>query len=118
MKKRESYNHPKSSEVSGFSAMYHRLEQKVALGRLSNSTLNNYGWCIAKISLYFMRTAIALDEEQINGYLHELVMGEQLSKSYFKHTVYGLLFLFRSHEMDDEAILLPSLKKNAPLPVV
>lgn len=106
------------SQVRGFSAMYQRLEQKVALGGLSDSTLNNYGRCIAKISLHFMRPAIRLDEEQINGYLHELVMGEQPSKSYFKHTVYGLRFLFRSHEMDERAIRLPSLKKNAPLPVV
>jgi len=43
------------------------LEQKVALGGLSDSTLNNYGPCIAKISLYLMQPAIALDEEQIMG---------------------------------------------------
>jgi len=69
MKRRESLTiiQKAKSEVNGFNAMYHRLEQKVALGGLSNSTLNNYGRCIAKISLYFMQTAIALDEEQING---------------------------------------------------
>jgi len=59
------------SEVSGFSAIYQRLEQKVALGGLSDSTPNNYGPCIARISLYLIQPAIALDEEQIMGiYMH------------------------------------------------
>jgi hypothetical protein len=31
------------NEVNGFSSMFARLEQKVLLGGLSNSTLLNYG---------------------------------------------------------------------------
>lgn len=120
MKKRQSQTviDKAKSEVKGFKAMYGRLEQKVVLGGLSDSTLTNYGRCIAKISLHFKRPAIALEEEEINGYLHELVMGEQPSKSYFKHTVYGLRFLFRVYDLNDKAIRLPSLKSSSPLPVV
>ncbi len=40
------------------------------------------------------------------------------SLSYFKHTVYGLRFLFRIYELKDQAIKLPSLKKKHTLPVV
>ena len=57
------------SDVNGFSTMYAKLEQKVVLGGLSESTLKNYGRCIAKISLHFKTVAIALEEEQTNGYL-------------------------------------------------
>lgn len=40
------------------------------------------------------------------------------SKSYFKHTVYGLRFLFRIHDLEDKIIKLPSLKRENKLPVV
>ena len=106
------------NEVNGFNSMYEKLEQKVILGGMSQSTLINYGRCIAKISLHFKTPAILLDEEQINGYLQDLVVGQKPSKSYFKHTVYGLRFLFRIHDLEDKAIKLPSLKKENKLPVV
>jgi len=106
------------NEVTGFSSMYEKLEQKVVLGGLSNSTLLNYGRCIAKISLHFKCVATHLEEEQINGYLQHLLMGDKPSKSYFKHTVYGLRFLFRIHDLEDRIIKLPSLKNETKLPVV
>ena len=106
------------NEVNGFNSMYEKLEQKVILGGMSQSTLINYGRCIAKISLHFKTPAILLDEEQINGYLQDLVVGQKPTKSYFKHTVYGLRFLFRIHDLEDKAIKLPSLKKENKLPVV
>ncbi len=39
-------------EVKGFRAMYSRLKQKV-IGGFSESTLKNYGRCIAKIRVHF-----------------------------------------------------------------
>lgn len=105
-------------EVKDFSTMYERLEQKVALGGLSDSTLLNYGRCIAKMSLHFKCVPTQLDEEQINGYLQHLLMGKQPSRSYFKHTVYGLRFLFRIYDLEDRIIKLPSLKREHKLPVV
>jgi len=106
------------SEVTGFNEMYALLEQKVILGGLSSSTLLNYGRCIARISLHFSLKATDLEEEQINAYLQELMTGERPSKSYFKHTVYGLRFLFRIHDMEDRIIKLPTLKNESKLPVV
>jgi site-specific recombinase XerD len=106
------------SQINGFAKMYQTLEQKVVLGGLSNSTLINYGRCIAKISLHFKQVAIDLSEEQINGYLQHLLTGKKPSKSYFKHTVYGLRFLFRCFDLDDKIIQLPSVKGEQKLPVV
>jgi len=107
------------TEVKGFSAMYAKLEQKVILGGLSQSTLTNYGRCIAKISLYFHQPAIDLEAEQIDGYLQFLLTStNQPSRSYFKHTVYGLRYLYRLYDMEDRIIKLPSLKRSNKLPVV
>ena len=105
-------------EVNDFTTMFERLEQKVLLGGLSNSTLLNYGRCIAKISLHFKCIPTALEEEQINGYLQHLLVGQTPSRSYFKHTVYGLRFLFRMYELEDRIIKLPALKRDNKLPVV
>ena len=107
-----------NKEITGFAPMYQKLEQKVLLGGLSASTLLNYGRCIAKISLHFSTPAHLLEEEQINGYLQHLLQGQQPSRSYFKHTVYGLRFLFRVYGLEDRIIKLPSLKRNNKLPVV
>ena len=69
------------AEVKGFRSMYAKLEQKVQLGGLSESTLNNYGRCIAKISVHFDCPAHLLEEEQINGYLQYLLTTEKPSGS-------------------------------------
>ena len=50
--------------------------------------------------------------------LFDLKQGKNHSLSYFKHTVYGLRFLFRIYELEDKAIKLPTLKKKHTLPVV
>lgn len=105
-------------EVTGFAAMYANLEQKVQLGGMSASTLLNYGRCIAKIAMHFKCLPTELEEEQINGYLQNLTHGPAPSKSYFKHTVYGLRFLFRIYDLEDRAIRLPNLKRSNKLPVV
>lgn len=105
-------------EVLDFKEMFEKLEQKVILGGLSNSTLLNYGRCIAKISLYFKKTPIQLEEEEINGYLQYLLTKVKPSISYFKHTVYGLRYLYRMYDMEDRIIKLPSIKRQNNMPVV
>jgi len=110
--------HTAKKTVEGFEQMYAQLQQKVELGELSASTLNNYGRCIAKIALHFKTLPTKLEEIQINGYLQNLSHGPAPSISYFKHTVYGLRFLFRVFDMDDKAIRLPSLKRSDKLPTV
>ncbi|MCB9267915.1 MAG: tyrosine-type recombinase/integrase [Lewinellaceae bacterium] len=104
--------------VPGFDSMYKKLEQKVKLSGLSASTLINYGRSMAKIALHFGKVPLDLEDEDINEYLLELKAGEQPSESYFKHTVYGLRYLFRLFGREDRAIKLPPLKRKRQLPVV
>lgn len=107
------------TKVSGFKALYKRLEKKIIVSGKSTSTLNNYMRCISHVALHFNHLPHQLDIEQIEEYL--LMVKKKnttASESFFKHTVYGLRFLFRCEGLDDQAIKLPKLKRDKKLPVV
>ena len=105
-------------EVTDFEQMFQKLEHKVLLSGLSRSTLYNYGRSIAQIALHFRKLPLDLTDQTINEYLLELKTGKNPSESYFKHTVYGLRYLFRLFEREDRAISLPPIKRSKKLPVV
>jgi len=105
-------------QVPDFTAMYTRLERKIIISGQSTSTLTNYGRSIAKIALYFGKTPLDLSDDQIADYLLMLKQHQCPSPSYFKHTVYGIRYLFRLFGREDRAIELPSLKSEQKLPVV
>lgn len=84
----------------------------------SNSTLKNYSRYISKIALHFNALPTELDDDQIEDYLHGLLRNSSPSESYFKHTVYGLRFLFRLEGLKEKRIALPSIQKEKKLPVV
>lgn len=107
------------AKVAGFKTLHKRLEKKIIVSGKSLSTLNNYMRCIAHVALYFNCLPSDLDIEQIEEYL--LCVKKKhtgSSESFFKHTVYGLRFLFRAEGRDDRAIRLPSIKRDNKLPVV
>lgn len=91
---------------------------KIRLNGQSESTLANYGKSIAKLSLYFGCTPLELTDAQINDYLLLLRDHQNPSYSYFKHTVYGLRYVFRLVGREDRAIRLPTIKRIKDLPVV
>lgn len=84
----------------------------------SESTLKNYSRYISKISLHFNALPTELEDDQIEDYLHGLLRNSSPSESYFKHTVYGLRFLFRLEGLKEKRIALPSIQKEKKLPVV
>ena len=98
--------------------MYERLERRMRTSGRSDSTLNNYSRYIAKITLHFNCLPTELDDDQIEDYLHSLLRDSTPSESYFKHTVYGLRFLFRLEGLRDKQIALPSISKEKKLPIV
>jgi len=90
----------------------------IRLNGQSESTLLNYGRCLAKLALYFKACPTALPDEKINEYLLLLRDTQQPSFSYFKHTVYGLRLAYRLIGREDKAIRLPSIKRVKSLPLV
>ena len=98
--------------------MYQKLEQKVILSGLSQATLKSYSRSIAHISLFFNTIPLQLSDEVINEYLAEIRSSKNPSETYFKHTVYGLRYLFRLFGREDRAIALPQIERSKKLPII
>lgn len=106
------------AEGDGFDELYRRLERRMHTQRRSDSTRKNYARHIAQIALHYKCVPTLLADDQIEDYLEGLILKGPLSGSYFKHTVYGLRFLFRLEGMNDKRIQLPSIKNDKKLPIV
>jgi integrase/recombinase XerD len=107
------------ANVQGFSDMYRRLKRRMHTSGRSESTLNNYARHLAQMALHFNELPAGLEDDQIEDYLYLLQQQHNTpSESYFKHTVYGLRFLFRLEGQDDKRIALPVIERQEKLPVV
>ncbi|GHT41886.1 integrase [Bacteroidia bacterium] len=104
--------------VPGFREAFALFEERVVLNRLSKGLFVNYGRCIAHLALHFGRLPHEISVEEINIYLYQKTVHENLCESYFKHTVFGMRFWFRLFGKDAYAIRLPIIKKDKKLPEV
>lgn len=81
--------------------------------------MSSYARCLAHIALHFKISPIHLDEEQVLNYLYYLrTQHNTPSKSFFKHTIYGLRYAFRMYGMKELRAALPSIEHPKKLPVV
>ena len=86
-------------EVSGFSDHIAKFEEQVTIGGYSPNTIFSYSRAIASISLYFGKSPLDLDDDEINSHLFSLAKSDQTpSQAYFKHMIYGLRFFFRIYD--------------------
>ena len=105
--------------VEGFEKVYKTIEQQIILRGQSKSTLTNYIRKIASICLHFNRLPENILEEEINEYLTSLALSSKApSRSAFKQAVYGLRYYYKHVGQNKRAIALPSIKKDAELPVI
>lgn len=105
-------------EVPGFLDHFAKFEEQVTIGGYSSSTLYNYSRAVAKISLYFKKSLLDLDADEVNQFLYSIAKERKASSSYFKHTVYGLRFFFRLYNLEDRVLKLPSISHEHKLPTV
>ena len=105
-------------EVPGFVEHFKKFEEQMVIGGYSESTLFNYSRAVAKVSLYFKKSLLDLDPEEVNSFLFELAKEKDANSTYFKHCVYGLRFFYRLYGLEDRIIKLPTLKSERKLPVV
>ncbi len=105
-------------ELQGFEEMYRRLERRMHVQKRSDATKKNYALHLAQIALHFGCLPTLLEPDQIEDYLQGLILKGAPSDSYFKHTVYGLRYLFRLEGLNDKRIELPKLKHDKKLPIV
>lgn len=105
-------------EVPNFKEHFKKFEQQMVIGGYSSSTLFCYGRAVAKVSLYWKRSLLELEPEQINDFLFALADQKGASSTYFKHTVYGLRFFYRLYGMDDQRIKLPIIRNTKKIIIV
>ncbi len=99
--------------------MYKVLQIKTELSGKSESTLTNYARCLAHLAMHYDCSPELLDTEQIESYLYQIKIAHKTpSESFFKHTVYGLRYVYKILGMKDKHISLPSLEFPKKLPVV
>ncbi len=90
----------------------------MTIGGYSSSTLFNYSRAVAKVSLYFKKSLLDLDPDEVNEFLFQLAKEKKASSTYFKHAVYGLRFFFRLYDLEDRVLRLPTIKNDRKVPVV
>jgi len=105
--------------VPEFGQLFQKLKRNIEVSGKSQSTLINYGRCLATMALHFKCSPLELDHEQVMDYLQYLkTQSKTPSSSYFKHTVYGLSFAYKVMGITGRDVSLPSLKFPKKLPVV
>ena len=69
------------------------------------------------MALHFNCSPLELDREQVLDYLHHLKRRHRTpSESFFKHTVYGLRYLYRIYDLPEHRVALPSIERPKKLP--
>jgi integrase/recombinase XerD len=102
--------------IKGFERVYNTLKQSIILKGQSQSALKCYTQKIAHICLHFGRLPENISEKEINEYLATLAANpNSLSRSSFKHTVFGLRYYFRNTCQISRSIYLPKIKKKKKL---
>ena len=90
----------------------------VLAGR-SEQTFQSYLRAIAEVSLFYKQLPLELSDDQINHYLTLHKTGQldrrKPSEGYFKHTVFGLRYMFRAFGVEDREISMPQMKRSKPL---
>lgn len=105
--------------MPNFTAQYKKLRRSIEISGKGQSTLTNYARCLAHMGIYLNHDLLDLDDESVLDYLHHLKQKHHTpSDSYFKHTVYGLRYLYRIYEKTDSRVILPSIERPKKLPVV
>ena len=105
-------------EVQGFTTLSQDLERTMTLNGYSKSTFTNYLRCLAYLSVHCKKLPQQTTDREIEDYLLKLKKDFSPSESYFKHTVYGLRFLFKFLDQKDRAIKMPRVRSRLTLPVV
>ncbi len=95
------------------------MNRSVVVSGKTQSTYTNYARCLAHMGLHFKCDLLELDDEQILDYLYFLKQQHNTpSDSFFKHTVYGLRYLFRLYGKKESYVSLPTIEGQKKLPTV
>ncbi|MFT6966947.1 MAG: integrase/recombinase XerD [Marivirga sp.] len=105
--------------MPGFGLQYKRLRRSIEIEGKSESTLTNYGRCLAHIGLHVQCNLLALDDKLIHDYLHMLKSKRKTpSDSFLRPTAYVLRYLYRIFDRVERRAISPSIERQKALPPV
>ena len=87
--------------VPGLKQAFAVFKQRVGLDQRSKSLCINNGRKLAQPALDFGRMPHENSVDEISAFLYRMVAQEGLSVSYFKQTVFGLRFWFRTLDREE-----------------
>jgi len=106
------------NSVSGFQKMGEEFVRKLVINNRARSTHENYLRQMSKLALYYKRTPLDIDVNELEEYLYFLIQKDTDSRSSFKHLVYGLRKLYQLFDKEELNLALPIINKPNKLPVV
>ena len=104
--------------VAGFGEMGEEFIRKLVINGRAKSTHENYLRQMAKLALYDKRLPLELSVNELEEYLYHLIQKDSVSKSSFKHLVYGLRKLYLLFDRDKLQLSLPVIRSEEKYPVV
>ena len=106
------------NKVEGFKSMAEEFKRKLIINGKSKYTHENYLRQMAKLSIYYLRTPLQLEVDEMEEYLYSLIINGTDAQSSFKHLVYGLRKLYRLFGMEELELALPKINRSKKLPIV
>jgi integrase/recombinase XerD len=106
------------NKVEGFRAMGEEFIRKLVINGKSRSTHENYLRQISKLALYYKRTPLEIEADDLEEYLYYLIQRDTDAQSSYKHLVYGLRKLYYLFGQEALLVALPKINRSKRLPVV
>lgn len=105
-------------KVKGFYELIQELERSITINGKSWSTYDNYSRHLAHLALHYNQFPLDLSAEQVTDYLYLLKTEGNVSKSFFRFTVFGMRYACRIRGLDYDQYRLPTVRHEQKLPVV
>ena len=106
------------NKVDGFRAMGEAFIRKLVINGKSKSTHENYLRQMAKLALFYNKSPLDLDIDELEEYLYYLMQRDTDALSSYKHLVYGLRKLYYLLDKEELLLKLPKIARSKKLATV
>ncbi|MGH7239613.1 MAG: tyrosine-type recombinase/integrase, partial [Candidatus Saccharimonadales bacterium] len=105
-------------KVNGFSDLIQEMDKSITINGKSRSTYDNYTRQLAHLALHFNQFPLDLTAAQVTDYLYLIKKRDNVSKSFFRFTVFGMRYACKMRGLEYQQFNLPIVRHNQTLPVV